>query len=161
MVTVQVDGHPVELILDTGATASRITAAAAREAGLSVHAMGPRTHAVSGDAALGPLQLGRMDFVTLSPRLLSNGVLGLDVLSRYRLQVVHGERLALRPRGDTWEAARERIARWPWTRACPSTGCFRARIEPAGNDARIVLSFQVDVPYPVSLLVGCRQLDPV
>ena len=88
-------------------------------------------------------------------------MLGLDVLSRYWIQVVPGERLALRPRGDTWQSAPERIARWPWTRACPSVGCLRARVEPAGNDARLVFSFEVDLPHPVTLVLGCREADPV
>ena len=83
-------------------------------------------------------------------------------MSRYRIQIIPGKRLALRPRGsDTWASARERIARWPWTRACPSVGCLRARLEPAGNDARLVFSFEVDLPHPVTLLLGCREADPV
>jgi hypothetical protein len=115
---------------------------------------------ISGDVALGPLRLGRIDFVSLPHHPLGYGLLGLDVLSRYRIQVVPGERLALRPRGDTWESAPQRIARWPWTRACPTLGCLRARVEPAGNDARLVFSFEVDVPHPVKLLLGCRETDP-
>ena len=110
---------------------------------------------------LGPLRLGRIDFQLYPYILGGSGVLGLDVLSRYRIQVVPGERLALRPRGDMWESAPQRIARWPWTRACPSVGCLRARLEPAGNDARLVFSFEVDLPHPVTMLLGCREADPV
>jgi hypothetical protein len=110
---------------------------------------------------LGPLRLGRIDFLPFPRYVWGYGLLGLNVLSRYRIQVVPGKRLALRPRGDTWESAPQRIARWPWTRACSSLGCLRARaLEPAGNDARLVFSFEVDLPYPVALLLGCRKADP-
>jgi len=47
------------------------------------------------------------------------------------------------------------------SRACPSLGCLRARVEPVGNDARLVFSFEVDVPHPVELLLGCREADPM
>jgi Aspartyl protease len=164
IVTVQVDGHSVELALDTGSSASVIPADTARGAGLIVHAVDQPYHPtgkeISGDVVLGPLRLGHIDFWSY-PHLWGYGVLGLDVLSRYRIQVVPGERLALRPRGDSWESAKERIARWPWTRACPSLGCLKARAEPVGDDARLVFSFEVDVPRPVELLLGCRKADPV
>jgi hypothetical protein len=164
IVTVQVDGHPVEMILDTGTDVSVIPADIAREAGLSVHAAHSWNRATgketSGDVVLGPLRLGRIEFMSFPEDRFGYGLLGLDVLSRYRIQVVPGERLALRPRGDSWESARERIARWPWTRACPSLGCLRARAEPAGDNARLVFSFEVDVPRPVALLLGCREADP-
>jgi hypothetical protein len=88
-------------------------------------------------------------------------MLGLDVLSRYDIQVVPGERLALRPRGDPWETAPARIARWPWTRACRTLGCVRAHVEPAGDEPKVVFSFEVDVPHPVVVALGCRQADPV
>jgi hypothetical protein len=165
VVTLRIDGHPVEMFLDTGADISVIPADTARDAGLSVHEMAPRSSpggkVTSGDAALGPLRLGRIDFRSVPHEWSGYGLLGLDVLSRYRIQVVPGERLALRPRGDTWQSAPERIARWPWTRACPSVGCLRARVEPVGNDARLVFSFEVDLPHPVTLLLGCREADPV
>ena len=166
IVTVRVDGHPVEMALDTGTGISFIPADTARDAGLSVHAVvDRRTHfydkVTSGDAALGPLRLGHVDFASVPHNWPGYGLLGLDVLSRYRIQVVPGERLALRPRGDSWQSARERVARWPWTRACPSVGCLRARLEPTGNDARLVFSFEADLPHPVSLLLGCREADPV
>lgn len=166
VVTVQVDGHPVEMILDTGTGMSYIPADTARNAGLSVHEMAPRSSpggkVTSGDAALGPLRLGHIDFKSVSHNWPGGyGLLGLDVLSRYRIHVVPGERLALRPRGDSWESAPERVARWPWTRACRSVGCLRARVEPAGNDARLVFSFEADVPHPVALVLGCREADPV
>ena len=165
VVTVRVDRHPIEMILDTGAGMSYILADTARDAGLSVHEMAPRSSpggkVTSGDAALGPLRLGHIDFGSVPYSWPGYGLLGLDVLSRYRIQVVPGKRLALRPRGDTWQSAPERVARWPWTRACPSVGCLRARVEPAGKDARLVFSFEVDLPHPVALVLGCRELDPV
>jgi gag-polyprotein putative aspartyl protease len=164
VVTVQVDGHPVEMVVDTGAPFSVIPADIARDAGLSVHDVDRRHHPagqeVSGDAVLGPLRLGRIDFASVPHVPVGYGLLGLDVLSRYRIQVVPGERLALRPRGDPWESAPQRIARWPWTRACRSLGCIRARLEPVGDDARLAFSFEVDVPHPVGLLLGCREADP-
>jgi hypothetical protein len=164
-VTVQIDAHPVEMMLDTGTEASVIPADVARDAGLAEHEVDRKRHptgkAISGDAALGPLRLGRIELVSVPRDLSGYGLLGLDVLSRYRIQVVPGERLALRPRGDPWESAPQRVARWPWTRGCPSVGCLRARAEPVGNDARLVFSFEVDVPEPVELLLGCREADPV
>src|SRR5262249_57402101 len=103
IVTVQVDGHPIELELDTGAIVSVIRADTARDAGLSVHAVNrphhPTGKEVSGDTVLGPLRLGRIDFQLFPSILGGYGVLGLDVLSRYRIQVVPGDRLAPRPRG--------------------------------------------------------------
>jgi hypothetical protein len=165
VVTVEVDGHRVEMILDTGMPLSVIPADTARTAGLSVHEMAPKSSpggkVTSGDAALGPLRLGHIDFKSVPHDCPGYGLLGLDVLSRYRIQVVPGERLALRPRGDTWQSAPERVARWPWARACRSVGCLRAGIEPAGNDARLVFSFEADLPYPVTLVLGCREVDAV
>jgi hypothetical protein len=166
IVTVRIDGHPVEMILDTGTGISWIPADTAKDVGLSVRAVADRrTHVTdkvtSGDVALGALRLGRIDFGSSPDSVLGHGLLGLDVLSRYRIQVVAGERLALRPRGDSWQTAPERVARWPWTRACPSVGGLRARVEPAGDDARLVFSFEADLPHPVSLLLGCREADPV
>jgi hypothetical protein len=164
VVTLQVDGHPIEMILDTALDYSIIPAETAMNAGLSVHTVDRRHHPagemISGDAALGPLPLGHIDFVSFPHHLHGYGLLGLDVLSRYRIQVVPGVRLALRPRGDPWESAPQRIARWPWTRGCPTLGCLRARVEPVGNDARLLFSFEVDVPEPVELLLGCREADP-
>ena len=98
VVTVQVDGHPVEMILDTGNEVSVIPADTARDVGLSVHAVvDRRTHVMdnvtSGDAALGPLRLGRIDFGSIPHLWLGYGLLGLDVLSRYRIQIVPGKRL--------------------------------------------------------------------
>jgi hypothetical protein len=153
------------LFLDTGSPGSVIPADTARDAGLVVHAVDwphhPTGKEISGDVALGPLRLGRIDFPSVPHNWPGYGMLGLDVLSRYWIQVVPGERLALRPRGDPWESAPQRIARWPWTRGCPSRGCLRARVEPVGNDARLVFSVEIDVPYPVEWLLGCREADRV
>jgi hypothetical protein len=165
VVTVQVGGHPISMALDTGAEASYIPPDTARDAGLSVRAVDrphhPPEDVIPGDAALGPLPLGRIDFQPAPHIPLGYGLLGLDVLSRYDIQVVPGERLALRPRGDPWETAPARIARWPWTRACRTLGCVRAHVEPAGDEPKVVFSFEVDVPHPVVVALGCRQADPV
>lgn len=165
VVTVEIDGKPIPMELDTGTNVSVIPVEVAQAAGLSMYDVDRRRHTtgkqISGDTVLGPVRLGRIDFPSTSNHNLDFGLLGLDVLSRYSIQVIPGERLALRPRGDSWDTAPQRIARWPWTRACSSMGCLKARLEPVGNDARLVFSFEVDVPYPVELLLGCREADPV
>ncbi len=164
-VTVQVDGHPIEMFLDTAADLSMIPVDTSRNAGLSVQAVDrwhyPTGKVIPGDVALGPLPLNHLDFLSTPHIPLGYGLLGLDVLSRYHIQVVPGERLALRPRGDPWETAPQRIARWPWTRVCQTLGCVRAHVEPAGDEARVVFSFEVDVPHPVTVILGCREADPV
>jgi hypothetical protein len=69
IVTVQVDGHPVEMVLDTGMEASLIPANVARDAGLSVHEAHSWNRVtgkeISGDVALGPLRLGRIELVSV------------------------------------------------------------------------------------------------
>jgi hypothetical protein len=113
----------------------------------------------SGDTVLGSLRLGRASFAALPGIDSRYGLLGFSLLARYRIQVVPGERLALRPRGDLWETAPQRIARWPWARGCEHLGCIQAHIERTGDAVELALSFDVDHPHPTGWLLGCHAWD--
>ena len=39
--------------------------------------------------------------------------------------------------------------------ACRSTGCARARIEPAGEGGRLELEIEAPLPGPIEILFGC------
>jgi predicted aspartyl protease len=173
VVTIQVDGASVDMVIDTGAIASTIPDTVGREAGLAMRGLRfpARLRTVAGDVTvrkvftgdvrLGALEVGRMDFATLSTagRRAALGLLGLDLLSRYRVQVVPGAHLALRPRGDVRTTAAERIARWAFLPACKHPGCLQAKLDPAGDDATLTVSFEADVRRPIELLLGCATED--
>src|SRR5262249_51447087 len=108
-----------------------------------------------GDTKLGPAPLGNRGLAEIGGRADTIGVLGLDLLGHYRVGVIPGQRLLLRPREDLWQTARERIGRWAWTKDCPHLGCVRAEIEPAGAEAWLTLEFDRPFSRPITMVLGC------
>jgi|GEM_PF-6701461 len=84
-------------------------------------------------------------------------LLGLDILSGFDLQVVPGQRLLLRPRGDLRATASERIRRWPWIPTCPSPSCVQARIALLGTGVRLDLMIEAQLPRAVELVLACAE----
>jgi hypothetical protein len=109
-----------------------------------------------GEAKLGAASLGTRGFVEIGGRADTIGVLGLDLLGHYRVEVIPGKSLLLRPREDLWQTARERIGRWSWTNECPHLGCVRAEIEPAGAEAWLTLEFDRPFSRPMTMVLGCE-----
>src|SRR5262249_9727273 len=143
----------------TGANISVIQADTARDVGLSVHVVADRrTHIVdkvtSGDAALGALRLGRIHFQAAPHNWPGSRVLRPCVVGPARVPGCPGGRRCRR-------AARGRGAGGRWRPACPAGGAPGARVERAGSDARLVFPFEVAPPHPVTMLLGCREADPV
>jgi len=169
VVSFQVGGVPLDMLLDTGAFASTVPTNVAARVSLGGRAVPPTVlHSVagevvvrrvfSGSARLGPLSVGTVDLAGVSTggRRANLGLLGLDVLSRFQVQVVPGSRLALRPRGDVRKTTKERIARWPFIPStCPHTGCVHAELTPHGEDARITVTLEADLGQPLDVLFGC------
>jgi hypothetical protein len=109
---------------------------------------------IVGDTAIGPLRLEQWHFMS-GPRIQANGTaLGRDILGSYRMQVIPGKELRLRPRRGAWESAEERIARWPWAHGCGPSGCVRGRVETREQAARLLVSFDFDYPRAVEFLLG-------
>jgi hypothetical protein len=170
VVTIVVDGTPLDMVLDTGAFASTIPKDIGLAAKLALRSTPPivfRSAAgevvvrtlFSGDVRLGPIEVGRVEFASLATggRRAAFGLLGLDVLSRFKMQVVPGSHLALRPRGDLKQTAAERIARWSFVpRGCEHAGCVQADLAPDGYDATLRVSFEADLRRPIDLLLGCE-----
>lgn len=171
-IVVQVDGHPLPMVFDTGAYASAIPIDLARELHLAVakrrppptFGFGPHFLAgvsrplsadeiYTGDLRVGSLTLPAHPFVGLQKGLPA--ILGRDVLTRFNLQVIPGQRLMLRPRGDLRATARARLARWPGLGACASPACVQATIEPQGEDVRIELEFEAEIVGPMEIIFAC------
>jgi predicted aspartyl protease len=165
--TVLLNGHPVELTLDTGATLSALPAALVKELGLTpkagrpayvgtVQALRVPTAVVEADLTLGNLSLGKRSFVVLDAGTRDWGLLGLDVLRSYVFRVEPGRWLELRRRDDPWLTAAARMARWPWTPRCPPPGCAVAHVEGSGDAAAVVMTLLASYPArPTSFLWGC------
>jgi len=170
VVTITIDGKPIDMVLDTGAFASTIPKGVGTSAGLTTTRMRPTLFKsmagelvvrdlFSGEVRLGPLSVGRVDFAALSSggRRAAFGLLGLDVLSRYRVQVIPGTQLALRPREGMRRTAAARIARWGFLPlSCAHPGCVHAQIEKDGTRASLRVSFEADVTRPIDVLLGCE-----
>jgi hypothetical protein len=152
LMTAQVEGHAIEMVLDTGADRSVIGLDVAERASLAV-----RGAEIAADATLGPVRLGRWHFRSGPAVRADDAVVGLDVLGSYRLQVVPGRELRLRARGDAWESASARIARWTWARGCAPSGCVRGHFEGPDQGARLLLSFELDHADPLGILLGCKE----
>ncbi|MGZ3453687.1 MAG: retroviral-like aspartic protease family protein [Polyangiales bacterium] len=166
IVTVSLDGAPVEMIVDTGARVSTIPEAVGARANLAMRRVKPMTlHALgggellvrrlfSGEVRLGAKALGTLELAALptAGHRAAYGLLGLDVLSRFHVQIVPGSHLALRPRGDVRKTVRERIARWSFVpSSCEHLGCVRAE----RGDDRLTLTLDADLARPIDLLLGC------
>lgn len=179
-VVARVNGRPLTMMLDTGAFVSAIPEGTARELGLEVESLSGRTfagasgpfkpdHVFAADIQLGSLTLHRQRFMSSLSKGLA--VLGRDILGQLEIQIVPGQRLLLRPRGDLRATAAARVHRWAWMRPCASLGCIRARIaaptpdttdeRPAGAAAatppvpRVELEIEAPLPGPLEILFGC------
>jgi predicted aspartyl protease len=163
VVTMTIDGAPVDMVLDTGAYVSTIPETVGDGAGLHWKRTAPTTlHALTGeivvrrtfvgDVKLGPLTIGRMELAGIHSggRRAKLGLLGLDVLSRYHVQVIPGAAIALRPRHDV--APRERIARWDFIpQSCEHMGCVHATFA----DGHLRVAIEADIEQPLEVLFAC------
>lgn len=169
VVTIDMDGVPVEMVLDTGAFASMIPESVGLTKGLATRRLPPTVmHSLggelivrrlfSGDVRLGSLRVGKLELASVATggKRANLGLLGLDVLSRYSVQVVPGSYLALRPRGDVRKTTVERIARWSFVpTTCEHVGCVHAKLVAAGRDAELTVTLDADLDQPIEVLLGC------
>jgi len=164
MVTARINGRPLRMMLDTGALVSAIPESAAAEMGLEAETVPPHTFGGAtgafradrvyvADIELGSVKLRGQRFMMSVSRNLA--VLGRDILGQYNIAIDPGHRLSLRRRGDLRATAEARVRRWRWMPACRSTGCARARIEPAGEGGRLELEIEAPLPGPIEILFGC------
>jgi predicted aspartyl protease len=164
MVTARINGRPLRMMLDTGALVSAIPESAAAEMGLEAETVPPHTFGGAtgpfradrvyvADIELGSAKLRGQRFMTSVARNLA--VLGRDILGQFNVAVVPGHRLSLRRRGDLRATAEARVRRWRWMPACRSTGCARARIEPAAAAGRLELDLEASLPGPIEILFAC------
>ena len=155
------------MLLDTGATLSALPADAAASLGLlptaspgmllGVAGLIPLSHAYAGTLEIGATRIDGQRFLELPAG--KTALLGLDVLSRFDLLVVPGQRLLLRARGDLRATAAARIRRWTWLPVCASPACVRAHLEPAGRNGSLELTIEAELPRPVHLLLGCAETN--
>jgi predicted aspartyl protease len=164
MVAARINGRPLKMMLDTGAFVSAIPESAADGMGLEVETIPPHTFGGAtgsfradrvyvADIELGAAKLRGQRFMMSVSRNLA--VLGRDILGQFNIAIDPGHRLSLRRRGDLRATAEARVRRWRWMPACRSTGCARARIEPAGEGGRLELEIEAPLPGPIEILFGC------
>jgi len=166
IVSLTMDGTPLDMIVDTGARLSTIPESVGTRSGLAMQRGRPTTlnalgggelvvhRLFSGEARLGSRDLGNVVLAALATggRRAGYGLLGLDVLSRFHLQIVPGSHLALRPRGDERKTAAERVARWSFVpRTCEHLGCVRVERAPR----QLVMTLEADLAQTVELWLAC------
>lgn len=170
IVTLDLGGVPVDLVLDTGAFASTLPESVGLRAGLEARGLALPTvlksvagqvlvHQVFlGKARLGPLGEVPLELAALTSvgRRAPFGLLGLDVLSRFTVRVEPGKRLWLRPRKDVADTVRERLARWSFLPGCAHPGCLVATLEASKDDAVLSVTYEADVTRPLDVLLGCE-----
>jgi predicted aspartyl protease len=166
MATVRLNGHPLKMMLDTGAVVSAIPESAAGELGLEAEELAGHTfggasgtfradRVYAADIELGTAKLEEQRFMPSISRNLA--VLGRDILGQFNVAIVPGHRLLLRPRGDLRLTTEARVRRWPWMPACRSPGCVQARIEPGEAGGRLEVDIEAPVPGPIEILFGCAE----
>ena len=169
VVTIDLDGAAIDMVLDTGAFASMIPESVGEATHLATRRMPPTVmrslggevivrRVFSGNVRLGARVVGRNEFAALKTggRRASMGLLGLDVLARFQLQVVPGSHLALRPRGDVRKFTAERIARWSFVpTTCEHPGCVHASLAAKGSDAKLTVTLDAELDRPIEVLLGC------
>jgi gag-polyprotein putative aspartyl protease len=169
VVTVELDGVALDMVVDTGAFSSAIPTDVGQRGGLRAHAIAPTTlRSAAGDVAvravfagemrLGAVSVGHVEIATFATggARASYGLLGLDVLSQFAIHVTPGESIALAPRGDVRATTARRIARWPFVpTSCHSAECVRGELTQQGDDAILSMKFEADVSTPIELLMGC------
>ena len=111
LVPVRVNGHVMRFILDSGASISAITPAAARKLGIKPYGMTPVNEVPTPIARLDRLAVGAAEHYSLRVAVVAppaaqrmgvvyDGILGLDVLGRYDVVVdLVDKRLGLLPMG--------------------------------------------------------------
>jgi hypothetical protein len=167
-VAVSLNGHPVDLLLDTGAITSQIPTSMGDALGLPREDIGHET----GFRGIGG-RVGISHVFTATIRLgtwesparritAADGVgaalLGLDVLSQFNLQVVPGESLTLRSRAPLERFAAERLSRWPWVPAsCRTEACVRVRIQSNPGSSEVEVEPLVSFDRPVQILFACER----
>lgn len=169
VVTLTIDGAPIDMVLDTGAFASTLPERVGTAARLSsrrlpptvLHSLGGEVvvrRVFGGDARLGHESLGHLELASIASggRRAALGLLGLDVLSRFHVQIVPGKHLALRPRGDVQKTRVERIGRWSFVpTSCEHVGCVHASLTAKGDDAELRVTLEADLDRSVEVLLGC------
>ena len=105
---VEVNGKPVSMIVDTGASSIVLTPEDARAAGIDVDEMTFRVPVLTAngrtmaariwleDVAIGPLDRTRVEALIAQPGALSQSLLGMSFLSRLRSYEFSGDYLTLR-----------------------------------------------------------------
>lgn len=105
---VEVNGKPVSMIVDTGASSIVLTPEDARTAGIDVDEMTFRVPVLTAngrtmaariwleDVAIGPLDRTRVEALIAQPGALSQSLLGMSFLSRLRSYEFSGDYLTLR-----------------------------------------------------------------
>jgi hypothetical protein len=141
-VEVRLNDRPFRILLDIGAAVSAMPADVATSLGL--------TSALQ----LGPTVVAAQ-FLELPAG--NEAVLGLDVLSRFNLLVIPGQRLFLRPRGDLRATAAARIGRWGSLPACATPGCVRAKVTPLGRNGQLELDVEAELPGSLRMILGCAE----
>ncbi|QJU57593.1 TIGR02281 family clan AA aspartic protease [Sphingomonas sp. AP4-R1] len=103
----RINGHPVRLLVDTGASALMLPAQQARRLGVNMHALAYDGHirTSSGTARIARVTIDRMTVAgqtfedvpaMILPRGDSVGLMGQAVLARFRSVSIEGDMLALR-----------------------------------------------------------------
>jgi predicted aspartyl protease len=161
--SVTLGGHEQLLLFDTGAVASTIPETVGDSLGLpsepfaGVFAGAAGTVVVSrafvADVVLGGVELHDRRLLALKAR--SWALLGRDVLHEYDFQVVPGEALLLRPRGDVHASAPRRLGRWDFVARCRTPGCVSGRVEREAGHGRLELVVEAGIERPGHLLFGC------
>ncbi|ODR98457.1 hypothetical protein AUC68_08470 [Methyloceanibacter methanicus] len=105
---VEVNGMPVSMIVDTGASSIVLTPEDAQAAGIDVDEMTFRVPVLTAngrtmaariwleDVAIGPLDRTRVEALIAQPGALSQSLLGMSFLSRLRSYEFSGDFLTLR-----------------------------------------------------------------
>ncbi len=169
VVTIHVGSAPIDMVIDTGAFASLIPESVGASAGLSWRSVPPTVlrslggelivrRVFSGDVRVGSFGFGKHELAAVKTggRRASLGLLGLDILSHWQVQIVPGSHLALRPRGDVRAFTAERIARWSFLpTSCEHRACVHATLAPMGSDARLTATLDADLDQPIEVLLGC------
>lgn len=102
-----VNGTPVTMIVDTGATSTVLTASDAQRAGIPVESLsfslpiatanGPAraAHAVVGEISVGDIVRRDMDVMVASPAMLNQSLLGMNFINSLSGFDIRGDRLTL------------------------------------------------------------------
>jgi hypothetical protein len=166
-VEVKINGRPVRMLIATGVIPSALPENLVASLGLETVAAeaagGQDAPVTSGSARLivADVEVGGVRFVRrrfLQARAGEPPVLGLDILARFDLQVLPGRGLHLKPRaGDLRASTAQRLQRWKWMPSCKVAGCARGRVVGTGRQSRVEVDFEVKLPRPLQIVMGCTE----